>query len=45
MILVLHPELLLVFITSAAVNSGWDLHTRIRKEVTFTRGRIIVKAT
>ena len=31
------------FITPAVVNAGWDLHTRIREEVTFTKGRIIVK--
>jgi type I restriction enzyme, R subunit len=31
------------FITPAVVNAGWDLHTRIREGVTFTKGRIIVK--
>ena len=31
------------FITPALVNSGWDLHSQIREEVTFTQGRVIVR--
>ncbi len=31
------------FITPAIVGKGWDLHTQIREEVTFTNGRIIVR--
>ena len=31
------------FITPAVVQAGWDLHSQIREEVTFTKGRIIVK--
>jgi type I restriction enzyme R subunit len=31
------------FITPAVLDSGWDLHTQIREEVTFTAGRIIVR--
>jgi len=31
------------FITPAVVAAGWDLHTQIREEVTFTKGRIIVR--
>jgi len=31
------------YITPAVVASGWDLHTQIREEVTFTAGRIIVR--
>lgn len=31
------------FITPAITASGWDLHTQIREEVTFTKGRIIVR--
>jgi type I restriction enzyme R subunit len=31
------------FITPAVVGAGWDLHTQIREEVTFTKGRIIVR--
>ena len=31
------------FITPALVAAGWDLHTQIREEVTFTKGRIIVR--
>jgi type I restriction enzyme R subunit len=30
-------------ITPAIIASGWDLHTQIREEVTFTAGRIIVR--
>ena len=31
------------FITPALVNSGWDEASQIRREVTFTKGRIIVR--
>ena len=31
------------YITPAITNAGWDLHTQIREEVTFTKGRIIVR--
>jgi type I restriction enzyme R subunit len=31
------------FITPALVNAGWDLHSQIREEVTFTQGRVIVR--
>lgn len=31
------------FITPAITNAGWDLHTQIREEVSFTKGRIIVR--
>ncbi len=31
------------YISPAILNSGWDLHTQIREEVTFTAGRIIVR--
>lgn len=31
------------FITPAIINAGWDLHTQIREEVGFTKGRIIVR--
>jgi type I restriction enzyme R subunit len=31
------------FITPALTSAGWDLHTQIREEVTFTKGRIIVR--
>lgn len=31
------------FITPAITNAGWDLHTQIREEVGFTKGRIIVR--
>ncbi|PLY13832.1 MAG: restriction endonuclease [Sedimenticola sp.] len=31
------------FVTPAVLSSGWDLHTQIREEVTFTAGRIIVR--
>ncbi|MCE6949786.1 hypothetical protein LAZ29_02465 [Cereibacter sphaeroides] len=30
-------------ITPAIVQAGWDLATQIREEVSFTRGRIIVR--
>ena len=30
-------------ITPAITNAGWDLHTQIREEVGFTKGRIIVR--
>lgn len=28
------------FITPALTSAGWDLHTRIREEVSFTKGHI-----
>lgn len=31
------------FITPAFVKAGWDLHTQVREEVTFTDGRIYVR--
>ncbi|MGB7816653.1 MAG: DEAD/DEAH box helicase family protein [Methylotenera sp.] len=31
------------FITPAITNAGWDLHSQIREEVGFTKGRIIVR--
>ena len=31
------------YITPALQGTGWDLHTQIREEVTFTKGRVIVK--
>jgi len=31
------------YITPALQAAGWDLHTQIREEVTFTAGRVIVK--
>ncbi|MDX8410612.1 MAG: DEAD/DEAH box helicase family protein [Mariprofundaceae bacterium] len=31
------------FITPAIVQAGWDIHTQIREEVTFTNGRVIVR--
>jgi type I restriction enzyme, R subunit len=31
------------FITPAITEAGWDLHTQIREEVGFTKGRIIVR--
>lgn len=31
------------FITPAIIGAGWDLHTQIREEVSFTKGRIIVR--
>ena len=31
------------FITPALVSAGWDLSTQIREEVSFTKGRVIVR--
>lgn len=31
------------FITPAVIGAGWDLHSQIREEVSFTKGRIIVR--
>lgn len=31
------------FITPAITSAGWDLHSQIREEVSFTKGRIIVR--
>ena len=31
------------YITPAICQAGWDLHAQMREEVTFTRGRVIVK--
>jgi type I restriction enzyme, R subunit len=31
------------YITPAILKSGWDLQTQVREEVTFTKGRIIIK--
>lgn len=31
------------FITPAILGAGWDLHTQIREELSFTKGRIIVR--
>lgn len=31
------------FITPALIEAGWDLHTQIREEVSFTKGRVIVR--
>ena len=31
------------FITPAITKAGWDLHSQIREEVSFTKGRIIVR--
>lgn len=31
------------YITTAITGAGWDLHTQIREEVSFTKGRIIVR--
>ena len=31
------------FITPALTHSGWNLHSQIREEVTFTQGRVIVR--
>ena len=31
------------YITPAIIAAGWDLHTQIREEVSFTKGRIIVR--
>lgn len=30
------------FITPALVQAGWDVHTQVREEVSFTNGRILV---
>lgn len=31
------------YITPAVISAGWDLHSQIREEVSFTKGRIIVR--
>ncbi|MDX2032054.1 MAG: DEAD/DEAH box helicase family protein [Blastocatellia bacterium] len=31
------------YITPAIVQAGWDLHTQVREEVTFAKGRVIVR--
>ncbi|MDB5761427.1 MAG: EcoEI domain protein [Herminiimonas sp.] len=31
------------YITPAITSAGWDLHAQIREEVSFTKGRIIVR--
>ena len=31
------------FITPAITQAGWDVHSQVREEVTFTAGRIIVR--
>lgn len=31
------------YITPAIISAGWDIHTQIREEVSFTKGRIIVR--
>lgn len=31
------------YITPALVSAGWDLHNQIREEVSFTKGRVIVR--
>jgi type I restriction enzyme R subunit len=31
------------YITPAVIQAGWDLFTQIREEVSFTKGRIIVR--
>jgi len=31
------------FITPALVGAGWDIHTQVREEVSFTKGRVIVR--
>ena len=31
------------FITPAIKQAGWDLHSQVREEVSFTKGRIIVR--
>lgn len=31
------------YITPAIAQAGWDVHTQVREEVTFTKGRVIVK--
>lgn len=33
------------FITPAITRAGWDIHTQVREEVTFTDGRIRVKTS
>jgi type I restriction enzyme, R subunit len=33
------------FITPALVAAGWDLHTQIREEVSYTAGRVIVRGS
>ncbi len=36
-------EIFVQYITPAISQAGWNLHTQIREEVTFTKGRVIVK--
>jgi type I site-specific restriction endonuclease len=31
------------FISPAITNAGWDIQTQIREEVTFTKGRVIIR--
>jgi type I restriction enzyme R subunit len=31
------------YITPAITTAGWDLHSQIREEVSFTKGRVIVR--
>jgi len=31
------------FITPAVKEAGWDIHAQVREEVSFTKGRIIVR--
>lgn len=31
------------YITPALTQAGWDVHTQVREEVTFTKGRVLVK--
>ncbi len=31
------------FITPAVRQAGWDIHAQVREEVSFTKGRIIVR--
>ena len=31
------------YITPAIIGAGWDLHNQIREEVSFTKGRVIVR--
>lgn len=31
------------YITPAIAQAGWDVHTQVREEVTFTKGRVLVK--
>jgi len=31
------------YITPAVTGAGWDLHSQIREEVFFTKGRVIVR--